>query len=422
MINSINDGLKIESEIPFFKISSFEFEWKPNCHAILQISGYIDINDVCEIEMLYGSKIKIIQLIQSEWKPIFWGYITYVIQKKVGSVMLMSLKILSTTCMLDLKSGQKTFQKTEKTYADIIEEVVKNSGGQVICTEGNSEIIGKPLIQYQESTWDFCKRVCSYIGGCIIADITNERPSLWFGMRKGEYIQGVQEITYNICIKCLSQEDQEPTYEVESRCFYRIGDIISFNGDNLIVCSVRASFEHGELIYGYVLKKTVNCERMLYNELYAGIGFRGTITDVQGESVKIALDIDKDADEGEYLYEWYPETGNGMYAMPEIGAKAILFIPCHDERRGFVVHCLQGETQRGEPCNKYCTDSRGQTFHIFMDHVNLYKGTKHSLSIEDKYIKTDCIENISIVSKDRIRIVASKIFIESLDKVDICQG
>ncbi len=422
MGNIINDSLKIESEISFFKVDSFVFEWEINCHGSLQINGYIDFNDECEIEMLYGSKVKIMQLMQSGWQPIFCGYIINVALKKVGNLMMIFLEAQSATYMLDIKYVEKTFQKVEKTYAEVIREVVKNSGGQVICTEGENEKIETPLIQYHETVWDFSKRLGSDIENCIISDITAERPSLWFGMRRGEYLQGIEVAEYNIKIKCLPKEEREVAYEIKSRNFYKIGDKIDFCGSTMTVCSVKATFMQGEMIFRYILKSVLKYKKKLFNELYAGIGFMGTITDVQEEKIKIALDIDKDADKGEYLYEWYPETGNVMYAMPELGAKAIFFIPCHDERRGFIIHCLPSENQMGEPHNKYCIDSRGQTLHVFEDHVRLYKGMSQSLLIEDQYIKTECIENISIISKDQIRITAPKIFIESLDELDICQG
>ena len=182
------------------------------------------------------------------------------------------------------------------------------------------------MIQYHETVWDFSKRLGSYIENCIVADITSEQPSLWFGMRRGEYIQRIEETKYNINMKCLPKEEGEMIYEIESRNFYRVGDKIVFCGNDLTVFSVKATFKQGELIYRYVLRNVLKYKQILFNKLYAGIGFKGTITDVQGEKVKIALDIDKDVVEGEYLFEWNPETGNGLYAMPEIGVKAILFI------------------------------------------------------------------------------------------------
>lgn len=423
MGNIINDSLKIESEIPSFMVVNFGFEWEPNCHGILQINGYIDYNDECEIETLYGSKVKIIQLMRSEWRPIFNGYIINVTIKKVGNVMTIFLMARSTTCMLDIILEDKSFQKVEKTYAEVIREIVKNSGGQVVCIEGESEKIGHPLIQYHESVWDFCKRLGSYIENCIVADITAGQPSLWFGMRRGEYIQGIEESEYNINMKCLSKEEGEMIYEIESRNFYKIGDKIAFCGNDLTVSSVKATFKQGELIYRYVLRNMLKYKQILFNKLFTGIGFKGIITDVQGEKVKIALDIDKDVVEGEYLFEWYPETGNGLYAMPEIGVKAILFIPSRDERQGFVVHCLPNEIGTvAEYCNKYFINARGQSFHVFMESASLHRGIRHGVSVGDQYISVDCMQNISIIANDQIRIIASKIFINSLDNLDICQG
>lgn len=423
MRSIINDSLKIESEISFFKVVSFWFEWKPNCHGILQINGYVDSNSESEIKSLYGSKVKIIQLMRSVWQPIFCGYIINVIIKKVSNMMMILLEVQSTTCMLDIKCTEKTYQKVEKTYAEVIREVVGNCGGQVICTEGESEIIETPLIQYHESGWEFSKRLGSYIGNCIVSDITAEKPSFWFGMRRGEYIQEIEDVEYNIRIKCLPHEEQSISCEIESRNYYKIGDKANFYGSDMTVCSMRALFTRGELIYRYVLRNVVKYKKKIYNKLYTGIGFKGTITDVQGEKIKIALDIDKDAVEGEYLFEWYPETGNGLFAMPEISEKAIFFIPSQDERKGFVVHCLPNELGAvSKDYNKYFINTRGQSFHVFMQSVSLHRGIRHCVSLEDQYIRTDSMQNISITANNKIRITASKILVDSLDKLEICQG
>ena len=57
-----------------------------------------------------------------------------------------------------------------------------------------------------------------------------------------------------------------------------------------------------------------------------------------------------------------------------------------------------------------------------MESASLHRGIRHGVSIEDQYISVDCMQNISIIANDQIRITASKIFINSLDNLDICQG
>lgn len=59
---------------------------------------------------------------------------------------------------------------------------------------------------------------------------------------------------------------------------------------------------------------------------------------------------------------------------------------------------------------------------MFMESVSLHRGISHGVSVEDQYISVDCMQNISIIANDQIRITATKIFINSLDNLDICQG
>ena len=40
-----------------------------------------------------------------------------------------------------------------------------------------------PVIQYEETTWEFVNR----LGVPIIPDIETGKPNLWFGMRNGKF-------------------------------------------------------------------------------------------------------------------------------------------------------------------------------------------------------------------------------------------
>ena len=68
---------------------------------------------------------------------------------------------------------ERSYQLVDKTYAEVADEAVKISGGKTICIDGNNKIIGKPFIQYQETAWEFCKRLASHLGTCIVADVLN---------------------------------------------------------------------------------------------------------------------------------------------------------------------------------------------------------------------------------------------------------
>ncbi len=60
--------------------------------------------------------------------------------------------------------------------------------------------------------------------------------------------------------------------------------------------------------------------------------------DVKGEYIKIWLSIDeKQERDTAYWYHWLPESGNGFYCMPEIGAQVYLYIGGKNEKNAMAV-------------------------------------------------------------------------------------
>ena len=350
---NINHELRIESKIPFQSVKDFSFEWKPNQHTTLEINGYIDQNITYGKESFYDSKIRIWK--EQDKETIFCGYITNVSEEKTGSFIEVHIIAQSASCKLDQKTEKRSFQAVEKTYAQIVRKAVEQDGGQIICTEGNNSPIGKPLIQYNETAWEFSKRLASRLTTCIVADIISGEPALWFGMRNGNTIPPLPEDEYTINIVRAPHGDGSQTeieYQAESREFYKLGDKTVFCGRRLIICGVSACFQHGELIFRYLLKNKVVCKK-IYQENLIGLGLSGTVVDVRQEQIKVALDIDGGKSTGDYFYNWYPETGNALYAMPEIGARVEMCFGSWDEKDGFGINCfLKNKKERRCRCGR----------------------------------------------------------------------
>ena len=420
---NINHELRIESKIPFQSVKDFSFEWKPNQHTTLEINGYIDQNITYGKESFYDSKIRIWK--EQDKETIFCGYITNVSEEKTGSFIEVHIIAQSTSCKLDQKTEKRSFQAVEKTYAQIARKAVEQGGGQIICTEGNNSPIGKPLIQYNETAWEFSKRLASRLTTCIVADIISGEPALWFGMRNGNPVPPLPEDEYTINIVRLPHRDGSQTeteYQAESREFYKLGDKTVFCGRRLIICGVSARFQHGELIFRYLLKNKEICKK-IYQENLIGLGLSGTVVDVRQEQIKIALDIDGGKSTGNYFYNWYPETGNALYAMPEIGARVEVCFGSWDEKDGFGMNCfLKKLENRDYYINKYFHIIGGESFHLFNEDISFYNVILYCLTSGNGFITVYCSQKVFVLSKNNINIEAKKIQINAPEEFTICQG
>ena len=419
---NINHELRIESKIPFQSVKDFSFEWKPNQLTTLEINGYIDQNITYGKESFYDSKIRIWK--EQDKETIFYGYITNISEEKTGSFIEVHIIAQSASCKLDQKTEKRSFQAVEKTYAQIARKAVEQGGGQIICTEGNNSPIGKPLIQYNETAWEFSKRLASRLTTCIVADIISGEPALWFGMRNGNTIPPLPEDEYTINIVRLPHGDGSQTeieYQAESREFYKLGDKTVFCGRRLIICCVSACFQHGELIFRYLLKNKDICKK-IYQENLIGLGLSGTVVDVRQEQIKVALDIDGGKSTGDYFYNWYPETGNALYAMPEIGARVEVCFGSWDEKDGFVECCMLNKCNEENYKNRHLYTIVGNILQVYEGEVNIYEEWNNSLSVSPEYINIGSAQEIDILAIKNIILCANKIWIKTLDELNINQG
>ncbi|MCI8973995.1 MAG: hypothetical protein HFH79_10480 [Lachnospiraceae bacterium] len=420
---NINHELRIESKIPFQSIEDFHFEWKTNQHAVLEVNGYIDPNNIYGKNSLYGSMIRI-------WKEqgnetLFHGCMTKATEESVGELKKIHIEAQSASCRLDQQAGKRSFQAVEKTYAEVAREVVEENDGQIICTEGDEKQIGKPMIQYNETVWAFVKRLASYMGTCVVADIISGESALWFGMRNGNTISPFIENEYSINVVRTKQEDgysTETVYETESRQFYKLGDRTVFCGQRLVICRVSAYFHQGELIFSYLLKGRESVKK-IYQESFIGLGLTGTIIDVRNEQIKVALDIDGGKSTGDYYYDWYPETGNTLYAMPEKGARVELCFGSWDESEGGVLDVFPSTIEnRGLHVYRNFHLTNANSINLHERRTNFTKGSVGDLSLYDGFIIISSSKIFNIIAKDAIQIYTNKIMLRCLDELSICQN
>lgn len=416
----INDFVTVETEVPLLEIHKFKFDWKLNHHGVLRLEGLLDLSVSWKPETLYDSSVKITK----DKETIFNGCLTDVKIVAAANVQKIFLEATTGSCMLDRKTDSQSFQDVESTYEDIIRTIVESANGRVICTEGKEITINKPVIRYQETEWEFAIRLASYLGTYIIADIEVGKPNIWFGIRKAAEISGYSEEDYHVHIlrSGHGSGNTQMVYEVKSSDYYQLGDTTTFWGETVMVFEVQASFERGELMFTYLLSKEKESE-IVYLEQFTGMELLGTVLEVRAEQVKIAFEIDGGVSTGDYFYEWYPETGNGVYAIPEKGAKIFLTFGCADEREGFACRCLPMDL--GEDTDyqdRYLTTGENHTLTLYEGQISVLAKQRHKFMLSDHSINMQTPEQLRIKAAGSIKLKAGDIYIKTLDLIEIHQG
>lgn len=419
----ITDSLRLQCEIPFLWVEKFQFVWKPNEHAVLKMDGYINRNMQYVTDQLYDSKVKIWLEEDNNRKIFFWGYLTKLEETFIGKTKRVKIQAISGSYKLDQRIESKSFQDTESTYADIVRQTVENAGGRIICTEGIDKKISRPVIQYNETAWEFTKRIASQIGANLFPDIETGGTNLWFGMKDGAAIEKFAETEYvENMYRETATNKMKSYYEVESRKFYEIGDKAKICGLELLIWEVEAFFVRGELNFKYILKRDHSIS-IMYQYQFAGLGLQGTVVEAKQEQIKIALDIDGGKSTGDYFYDWYPETGNALYAMPEVGTRVLLYFNSKDEREGFVLHSLSNTAEENTNYkNRYFNTKEGNTVYLYQESVDFSCQGNYNLSLADNFISAGSSGAVSISAQGSVNLSAGRIRISTPDELNICQG
>lgn len=444
----IAEHIRIEADIPLLHAERFEMHWKPDGHASLSLEGYINTRIPYEMETLYNSKITLIlenggdrtdetagegrmagrseRAGDGRTAPkkesdeiLFCGYVARAERSRAAGTETISLYALSGSYLLDQKEASRSFQSVGNTWAETAREAVEAAGGRVICTAGREETLGRPLIQLGETAWAFARRLAGQLGTCVIPDIVTGGLNLWFGMRKGREIPGFSPEQYTLSLRHgPSSAPCETGCHAESRSFYKIGDQTSFMGAPAIITEVRACMEQGELLFTYALQKSYRAKHVSPGR-FAGLGLAGTVVDTKDERIRIALDIDQNVPTGNYYYPWYPNTGNALYAMPEAGARAVLYFPDWDERNGFISECLPEKKEHYSHRDRCLAPEDGNLLQLFDGLISISRGGASSASLGDGSVSIETSKGLFLSAQGRVRLKGKRVHVHSEDEITV---
>lgn len=345
----IGEEIVIKTEIPFLTVTGMEIRQEENEHGTIRMQALADEEDAEEILHTDWSGSRLMVYKKDNPKmPLFHGRVCKLTCDKENRFMSLEIEGIGETAELDRKRNKRAFQNVKMTYKQVAGKMIeeyKEAG--FIWRMGDDKAIGFPLIQYEETDWEFLKRICSHFHSTIFSDLKSGKPEFFLGMPKGveRRMEGVQilgEGFQNMHGEASGRAGaihQKPVLELEvtTRENWQTGDILPYRGRRYRVFRKRVVFSSGELIFFYRLGTEGVCRpQKMYHKALAGVRLEGTVQKRVEESVSIRLDMDKKAG-ADYLWPWAPETNNLCYSMPEVGTKAVLYFPTQEEKDGLVI-------------------------------------------------------------------------------------
>ncbi len=412
------EQISIRTDIPFKTLQDMEINHGLDEHAVIKLHVTIDSNGSDEVlsKEWVGTKIQ-------AWKqgkngaPLFCGRLTKISCRRENRFLSAELEGISETAALDKEKRKRSFQDVGMTYRQVVWEVLKDCPkAECVWGVGEDEVITEPLVQYEETDWEFIKRLASHFHSGLIPDIRTGTPAFIFGMKSGteqnidteEIINyGFDKVYYrNGCYEGGMPRTQTFYMEIRTRDNWRIGDFGYYERNRYYVYKKKVMFRQGELIFTYRLGAPgIYYRKKRFNPALAGLRLEGVIKKTEKEKVYMQLDIDKEP-QAEYPWAWTPETDNLCYCMPETETKAVLYFPTEEEKDGTailaVVHNSQAmytDTQRKE-----FVTGNDKKLKLYPDRITLEgKDSAALFSLEDIsgiHIKSD--NNISFMADGNV--------------------
>lgn len=284
---------------------------------------------------------------------------------EANAVHYLVIEALSYTYVLDIEYKTRSFQDANMTYDRLLETVLSEySGSDCVNVAARGETLNGLTIQYQETDWEFLKRMASRFYAPLIANHTFKSPKFSLGMQPGSTVTKLENVKYKAIKKVDTYRSNAHNYRSginEADYLYyevttagtdtkslEIGDTVLYKGNTYYVYSARATVKHHVLSHTYRLStKNGFFVPPIFNETITGLTIQGTVIKVSRNLLKVRLDIDP-AQPVETAYWFkYSTFYATWYCMPEIGDRVNVHFATKDESDAVVINSIKHASSGG---------------------------------------------------------------------------
>lgn len=325
-------------------ISGIEYNKLCSLTIVQNINDHGEASFVCEMPFDKAKEyvcrasentiLKIKTSASGQHKTLFCGVVVHVALDGTGGYGLVSVKLKSTSHILDLTPKNRTFQNTNASFGEVMTQSLVGRGSVQLSVTDSP--IGNVIIRYQETDWQFIKRMASQLNSAIIANVNTSSPTVQVGVPKGNVIPIEREE------RLEGASGDRETMGLNAIEYAHVGETVSYQGSQYIVSKARSEMLCGRLITSYAIGQNSKFEvAPIYNAKSSGRMFLGEVKEVKKDKVRVNFtQLDKEYDSGGS--HWFPYStayasgdGSGLYLMPEEGDMVRVFMPSDNEKDAF---------------------------------------------------------------------------------------
>lgn len=351
-----DNQIKVEP-FEFIALRKLNIERKVNEHTKATMTVCIKSDKQAEYTKILSGEtwVKIIGIGEqkengeAECNVLFHGVVTNFMLGHDRDETILWLEMASGTVLMDLCSHFRVFQNKDASCGEIYRQIINAyPDGKVICQEGNSEKTGGVLIQYQETDWEFQKRVAGRTGLYLVPDVQDRGARYTVGLPSGTKREmSLDDISIKMDIGNCLQKSRNGMASLQTadmqeliltdREIYQMGDYIAYHGKDYFIHQIRTVYEKGECSHTYYFKTKEALRTLpLQHDKVTGCSFSATVVGVEKDKVQIEIEHDEwKALDGRkwfvYSTVYSSADGSGWYCMPEKGDSVRLYVPAKEE-------------------------------------------------------------------------------------------
>lgn len=133
------------------------------------------------------TQLSVYRKTKEEKKKIFCGYTYRVELANEDGYQVICIQAVANTAKLDIQTKSRSFFKQGVTYQQILNTVIKDYPGtqmkEMVKTDRETAF---PILQYEETDWEFIKRIAAMFECVVTPDYTEAFPRFYIGKPKGE--------------------------------------------------------------------------------------------------------------------------------------------------------------------------------------------------------------------------------------------
>ena len=436
------------SYFDFVTIERLEIDREIGEHASARLRGIIRDEDAEDYRRLLLQKIWVEITAEDEneiMRTLMTGIIAGFSLEKQQHGYVLELLLKSGTYLMDGSRHFRSFQNKLLTYLDVMNVINESYTGAEVIAESCVEAAVDFLLQYQETDWEFIKRISSRFGLAVTPAAVRKGACYYVGnsyhaaytLTDSVNCHTIKEVgtfmQYGANGTGSLREQDYVEYQVSVREIYDLWDLLTIGNRQGHVYRIRSEYRHGELIHTYSVRPLAGLKVLqVFNELQRGCSFQAEVTAVMQDKVQVVLMGDENRNQ--VIARWFPYStgysspdGAGWYCMPEVGDRVRLQIPDDMEEHGYIISAVHMETEndRRTPDHKSFKTRFGKELLFTPESLELTNNKGMSVKIIDG-------EGIQLVSNKDISIIAggnmtissqdASLIIAGTESVDIRQG